>query len=243
MTPQDRAKKAAAEAAVKYVESGMKLGLGTGSTMKFALEAIGRRVREEGLDVVGIPTSEASAAIAREQGIPLTDFATVQQLDLAMDGADEIDLGFQMIKGGGGALLREKITASAASRVIILVDPSKLVTTLGAFPLPVEVVPFAAELFLHRMQQRGVPAQLRRKPATLRPKEGESDLYRTDEGNLIVDCRFQTIEDPKSLHAELVGDPCVVETGLFIDLCHTLVIGSTSDTKVVEHGPDGITGW
>lgn len=225
---QDASKAAAAEAAVTHVRSGMTLGLGTGSTMAFALQILARRMREEGLDIRGVPTSTATEAHARELGIPLVTLDTHPRLDLAIDGADEVDDRFAMIKGGGGALLREKIVAHAADHVIIVVDPTKVVTSLGAFPLPVEVVPFGVTPFRRMLEAEGASTSMR---------EYDGARFVTDEGHWIVDVRFPApLLDPAAVHRKLVAHPAVVETGLFVGLLDTLIIGSPEGTKTVTSG-------
>jgi len=212
----DELKRRAAEAAVALVEDGMTLGLGTGSTVRFALEALGRRVRD-GLRVRALASSSGTERLAGELGIPLVGFAEIDSIDLVIDGADEVSADLQMIKGGGGALLREKILAAAADRVAIIADDAKKVEVLGRFPLPVEVVPFGHELFVRRRRAEGIEAELRQRDG--RPVQ-------TDSGNLIVDCPFHQIPDPAGLHLRLVAEPGVVETGLFIDLLDDLFLGT-----------------
>ncbi len=222
--PQDLKKRQAAAAAAAMVEDGMKLGLGTGSTVNFFLRALGGRVAA-GMRISGIPTSERTAALCRELGIGLLDFETAGRLDLAVDGADEIDPGFQMIKGGGGALLREKIVASAADRVVIAIDPSKRVDALGAFALPVEVVPFGHRQVARRLTDMGISYSLRK---------ADGKPYVTDNGNLILDCAMGRIADPRALHDALNRITGVVDNGLFIDLCHCLVVGGDAGAEVIE---------
>jgi ribose 5-phosphate isomerase A len=200
----------------------MTIGLGTGSTMGFALAALHRRIQTEGLAITGVPTSAETARVAVELGIPLADFDHVIRLDLALDGADEVDPAFSLIKGGSGALVREKITASAAERVIIIVDAGKLVPVLGKFPLPVAVVPFGLGIFIERMRARAVPVEARQSE--------------TDDGHRIVDCSFGEISNPADLQRELIMDPSVVETGLFVGLCDTVVVGDGDSTRVLERG-------
>lgn len=223
MKPHEREayKRAAALEAVGLVESGATIGLGTGSTVAHLLHALARRIDHEGLQIRAVPTSRPTAVQARALGIPLVSMSEVDRIDLALDGADEVDLGYAMIKGGGGALLREKIVAAASDRVAILVDDAKLVQVLGAFPLPVEVVPFGLRPFLSAMAEMGVDA-------TVRQQAGQP--FVTDGGHWIADCAFGEIFDPPGLHARLLQIPSVVETGLFIDLVSTLIVG----------GPDGV---
>ena len=217
-------KRAAAAQSVELVESGMTIGLGTGSTAAIMVELLGARVAQ-GLDVVGLPTSESTATLARRHGIRLTDFDQVAGLDLTIDGADELDGGLRLIKGGGGALLREKIVASLSDQVVIIADASKKVARLGAFPLPVEVVPFAAPALLPRLADLGCQAQVR--------VDGTGTPFRTDERNLIIDCAFGQIADPESLATRLAAMPGVVEHGLFIGLAKCALVGGADGVEKV----------
>ena len=205
--------------AAEFVENGMTLGLGTGSTVWFSLLRIAERIREEGLELRGVPTSVDTEQKAKRLGIPLVDLSQVRRLDLTIDGADEIDARLDMIKGGGGALLREKVVASISIREVIVVGRAKVVERLGTtFRLPVEVVPFARPVVAAAIDEIGAMPELRR-------GEGGGD-YLTDNGNQILDCRFPTgIEDAARLERELDAIPGVVETGLFIGLAHAVVIG------------------
>jgi ribose 5-phosphate isomerase A len=207
---RDALKRAAAEAAVELVQDGMVVGLGTGSTAAFAVEALGRR-RQQGLRFVGIPTSERTAAQARKAGIPLSSFAEHQQIDLTIDGADEVERGtLNLIKGLGGALLREKIVASASRQLAIIVDGAKLVDRLGTHaPVPVEVVAFGMEVTRAALEAFAAEAKPRLSPA--------GDLFVTDGGNRILDCRFGgPIADPAQLEQRIGRIVGVVESGLFI---------------------------
>src|SRR5579883_1190042 len=193
---QEYWKQLAGEEAVKYIEDGMVIGIGTGTTAAYMVRALARRI-QEGLRIIGaVPTSEATAALARSLGVPLTDLDTHPELDLAIDGADEIDPQLNLIKGGGGALLREKIVESAARRFIVIGDSSKLVPRLGVhFALPVEVVPFALSPVRRQLEALGASAQ---------PRLREGQLYVTDNQNYILDCRFPAgIADPASLQARI----------------------------------------
>jgi ribose 5-phosphate isomerase A len=213
--------------AAEFVEDGMTLGLGTGSTVHFALLRLAQRVREEGLRVRGVPTSLDTERKAREWGIPLVELSAVEALDLAIDGADEIDGAFRMIKGGGGALLREKVVASLARRVVIVAGENKVVSRLGTtFALPVEVVPFALA---------SVGRAVARLGCSPKEREREGRSYRTDNGNAILDCRFgRGIDDPAALELQLRTIPGVVESGLFIGLAHVLVVGKDDGTVEVR---------
>ncbi len=218
-------KRAAAERSLEYVRDGMCLGLGSGSTAAIMLELLGQRVRD-GLRVRGVPTSEASRQVAEHAGIPIVTFDEVSSLDLTIDGADEVDPQLNLIKGGGGALLREKIVASLSRRVVIIVDSQKQVPRLGAFPLPVEVVQFAWRPLAQRLGELGATPVLRRGP--------DGGAYVTDEGNLVLDCAFGRIDDPAALAARLDAMPGVVDHGLFVGLAHTLVVGRSDGTGVIE---------
>ena len=206
---RDALKRAAAEAAVGLVEDGMVVGLGTGSTAAFAVEALARRCRQ-GLRVVGIPTSERTAAQAKAAGIPLSSFAEHRQIDLTIDGADEVERGtLNLIKGLGGALLREKIVANASRRLAIVVDDAKLVDRLGMHaPVPVEVVAFGLEVTQASLEGLGASARLRLSPVGV--------PFVTDGGNRIVDCSFGPITDPAGLEERVRRIVGVVESGLFI---------------------------
>jgi len=212
-------KEVAGRRAAQFVESGMTLGLGTGSTVHFTLVAIAEAIRERGLNVRGVPTSLDTERKAREMGIPLVELGEVAAIDLTIDGADEIDGAFAMIKGGGGALLREKVVASLSRREVIVVGPDKVVERLGTtFALPVEVVPFARPAVGLALARLGCEPKLRA------AKDGST--YRTDNGNEILDCRFvRGIADAARLERDIDAIPGVVESGLFIGLAHTLVIG------------------
>ena len=224
-------KREAAARAVGFVEPGMRLGLGTGSTMRHFVELLGERVRQ-GLDVVGIPTSEATAAQAQGLGIRLTNLDDTPALDLTIDGADEIDPELCLIKGGGGALLREKIVAQASARMVVVADESKWVSVLGRFPLPIEVVPFGfgatCLAIAAALEAAGSPG-----PAALRRgKDGHA--FVTDGGHWIVDAALGRIADPAGLAARLVAIPGVVEHGLFIGLAHTAILAGPAGVRIVE---------
>ena len=220
--PIDNAKRAAAVMACDFVEDGMVVGLGTGSTAAHMVRELGRRVRE-GLRLTGVPTSEAAAALAREEGIELTDLDSDVRPDLTLDGADEADATLNLIKGGGGALLREKIVAAASRRMIAIADASKQVAALGAFPLPVEVVPFglgATRLGVLKVLDE---ADVLGREVTLRERDGQ--VFHTDGGHLILDLALRRIGDPRTLDRELKSVPGVVETGLFCGICDLMVLG------------------
>ncbi|MGA8490496.1 MAG: ribose-5-phosphate isomerase RpiA [Terriglobales bacterium] len=205
----DLEKEAAARASLRFVRDGMTLGLGTGSTAAYAVRFLGEQVRA-GLKVRGIPTSVYIKNLAASLGIPLTTLDECQQIDVDIDGADEFDPHLNLIKGGGGALLREKIIASASRQVVIIADSSKQVAVLGKFPLPVEVIPFAQPLVAQRISASGASVKLRR--------DAKGNPFVTDEGHHILDCSFGQIPDPPALARKLSDMPGVVEHGLFIDL-------------------------
>lgn len=222
---QDDAKKRAAEHAIGMVRDGNIVGLGTGSTARFAIEGLGRLARE-GLSIKGVPTSGATERLAREQGIPLIELNDVDEIDITIDGADEIDAAFDMIKGGGGALTREKLVALASAKRVILVDESKLVAKLGqSHLLPVEVLPFAWKMAQRRLEQLGGAA-------TLRLQNDEPLL--TDNGNYILDCGFGPIENAREMEGQIKLLPAVIECGLFIGIADTLVIGFENRVEVRE---------
>ena len=202
----------------------MTVGLGTGSTAAHAIRLIGARVRE-GMVLRGVPTSEQSAALARTEGIPLVDLNEVERVHLAIDGADEVDGGKRCIKGGGGALLREKIVACAADRLVVIVDSGKTVEHLGAFPLPVEAIPFAREQVRRHIVALGASAELR--------ADGAGPFI-TDEGNHILDCRFGKIDDACGLAAQLSVIPGIVEHGLFIGMADDVIVGRDGTASFME---------
>ncbi|AOZ94804.1 ribose-5-phosphate isomerase RpiA [Paenibacillus crassostreae] len=208
-------KKIAAEHAVQYIEDGMKVGLGTGSTAYWAIQKLGQRV-QEGLSIQAVATSIASEKLALELGIPIIPFAELNGLNVTIDGADEVNPELHLIKGGGGALLREKIVAYHSEKLIIIADESKWVPTLGQFPLPVEIIPFAVEWTVQSLEQLGCKVQLR--------TEGEQ-IFITDNQNYIADCSFGTIPSPLKLHNDILSIPGIVDNGLFIGLADQVIIG------------------
>lgn len=225
MADLDAEKKLAALRAVDEVQDGMLLGLGTGSTAEHAIRRIGVRVAE-GLKVQGVATSSRSAELARSVGIDVVEGERVGRLDLVIDGADEIDRHLHAVKGGGGALLREKVVASAADRVIVIVDSSKLVERLGAFPLPLEVLPFAAAWAKRAVERLGGVPVLR--------SAGDGP-YRTDQGNYIFDCRFPSMEPHEELASELERIPGVIEHGLFLTQIDTLIVARGDVIEVLAN--------
>ncbi|MGA2881518.1 MAG: ribose-5-phosphate isomerase RpiA [Bryobacteraceae bacterium] len=226
MDPLQQFKQAAAEAAAALVESGMIVGLGTGSTAKLAVEALGKRVKD-GLHIVGIPTSEYTARQARGVGIRISSLAEYTEVDLTIDGADEIQLGtLDLIKGRGGALLREKVVASSSHRLIIIADETKLVDQLGTrFAVPVEVVPFGWQAAQRKLQKLGAHTKLRPGP--------DDKPFVTDGGNFIVDCSFSPIEAPAALDQELNSVVGVVEHGLFLKMTSRAIVAGPDGVKVL----------
>lgn len=223
---RDNMKRAAAVRAVAEIEDGMVLGLGTGSTAAFAIEALAVRV-EEGLRIVGIATSEKTAMLARRLGVPLTSFAEHRHIDLTIDGADQVERRtLHLIKGLGGALLREKIVASASNRMIVIVDETKLVDRLGrATLLPVEIVSFGWQTVVDRLSAIGCAPRLR--------LVGDTPFI-TDGGNYIVDCAIEEITDPAALEARFATIVGVVESGLFVNLVSRVVVGRPAGAEVLE---------
>jgi ribose 5-phosphate isomerase A len=220
------AKQRAGAKSVEFVEDGMTLGLGTGSTAYWMVERLGERVRE-GLRVRCVPTSRRTEEQARSLGIALVTFSEVQELDLAIDGADEIGPNLALIKGGGGALLREKLVAAAARRFVVIADASKKVEVLGRFPLPVEVIPFAWEVTARR-----VARVTNTEPALRHDEQGSA--YVTDNGNYILDCRCGEIRDPERMEHELKLLVGVVECGLFVGMADLAVVATDEDVKIIE---------
>ena len=226
----DELKRLAAAAAVAEVEDGMVLGLGSGSTAALAVDALGKRVAEEGLKVVGVPTSERTAALARRLGVPLTSFAEHRRIDLTIDGADQVEVGsLNLVKGLGGALLREKIVAAASRRMLVVVDQGKLVGGLGGrTPLPVEIAAFGWQSTLDRLAGAGAQPVLRLTP---------DGAVRTDGGNHIADCRFAGgLDDAPGLESRLAGIVGVVEVGLFVGLATRALVGTPGGVRVLSPG-------
>lgn len=226
----DAMKRAAAEAALGHVTHGMRLGLGTGSTAAHFVDLLGALTRE-GLDVVGVPTSERTRAQAERLGIRLSTLDETPQLDLTVDGADEFDSSLRLVKGGGGALLREKIVAAASARMFVITDATKEVETLGAFPLPIEIDRFGAratKIHIERVA-RGLGLE---GPITLRMSAPETP-YVTDGGHYIFDCAFGAIDAPETLAERLQAIPGVVDHGLFIGLATAIFIAGTTGVRVI----------
>lgn len=223
LSPIDTAKFVAAKRAVEFVEDGMKLGLGTGSTAAWMVRILGERVAEEGLRVIGVPTSTRTAELARQVGLKVVSLDEARWLDLTIDGTDEFDPDLNLIKGGGGALLQEKIVATASDRMVVIADVTKQVEQLGAFPLPVEVVPFGWQTTKALIEEMLAGLDVMGQTGTLR-MNGDAP-YVTDEGNHIIDLHLQRIGNPRQLSLVLNQIPGVVENGLFIDICDVVVLG------------------
>jgi ribose 5-phosphate isomerase A len=229
VTNPDDAKRRAAARAVDLVEPGMKLGLGTGTTSAAFVELLGARVAQ-GLDVVGVPTSERTRTLAELHGVPLTTLAAVPELDLTVDGADEFDRCLRLVKGGGGALMREKIVAMASKRMVVIADCSKLVDTLGKFPLPVEVNVF------------GIDATCRMTAAAAKASGCEGEIrvrkfpngqaFVTDNGHFLLDCFFGVIPEPEALAARLSAIPGVVDHGLFIGIASAVIVAGDAGIEI-----------
>ena len=226
----DNAKRLAAARAAELVRPGMRLGLGTGSTAKHFVDFVGEKVRA-GMDLLCVPTSEATRAQAESLGIPLTTLDATPELDLTVDGADEFDPAFNLIKGGGGALLREKIVASASARMVVITDRSKQVPTLGRFPLPIEVIPFG--LGATRRQIEKAAADAGCTGVIDRRVTAAGHVFTTDGGHYILDCAFGEIPHPKRLAEALVAIPGVVETGLFIGLASAIIVADTGGVEIL----------
>ncbi|EKE44392.1 ribose 5-phosphate isomerase [Oceaniovalibus guishaninsula JLT2003] len=222
LTPGDLAKSIAARRACDYVEDGMKVGLGTGSTAAFMVRHLGQLVAD-GLRVTCVPTSARTGALARSVGLQVVTLDEARWLDLTIDGADEFDRDFNLIKGGGGALLHEKIVAAASERMVVIADPSKRVETLGAFPLPVEAVAFGLQSTRAAIAEILASADVLNRSVTLRMEDDAP--YATDEGNRILDLDLGRIGDARRLSIQLNQIPGVVENGLFCDLCDIVVVG------------------
>lgn len=223
LSPIDRAKRAAARCAADEIENGMRVGLGTGSTAAWMVRRLGERVHEEGLRIRGVPTSTRTADLAREAGIEVITLDEATWLDVTIDGADEFDPGLDLIKGGGGALLREKIVATASDRMIVIADAAKAVTTLGAFALPVEIVPFGWQTTRRLVVELLGGMDVQGRDATLR--EAGARPFVTDEGHYILDLHLGRIGDPQALSLALNQVPGVVESGLFLNICDLVIVG------------------
>lgn len=238
LPPIDMAKFVAARRAAAFVQSGMKVGLGTGSTAAWLVKCLGGRVRDEGLRITAVPTSSRTAALAREQGIEVVTLDEAGWLDITIDGADEFDADLTLIKGGGGAHLQEKIVATASDRMVVIADASKQVETLGAFPLPVEVVPFGAAATRRLIEETLIGLDVGGHETAWRMSGGAP--FVTDEGNRILDLHLRRIGQPRQLSLVLNQIAGVVENGLFIDICDAVVIGhGDGRVELREIGAEG----
>ena len=217
------AKQAAAHKAVQYIDDGMIVGLGTGSTAYWAIQYLGEKVKQ-GMQVTAVATSDETERLALQCGIKISEMNAVDHIDIDIDGADEIDHRLNLIKGGGGALLREKIVAAGSKTFVVIADESKMVNVLGQFPLPVEVVPFGWQHTARLLSLLGCQTTMRKK---------EAGSFKTDSGNYILDCRFGSIPDPAALQQQINSIPGVVENGLFVKMASTVVVGY-SDGRVKE---------
>jgi len=232
-TGADAGKYAAARRAVDMVEDGMRVGLGTGSTAAWMVRALAARVAAEGLALTCVPTSRRTGELASRLGLRVVGLDEVPGLDLTIDGADEVDGDFRLIKGGGAAHLLEKIVAAASDRLVVITDPSKAVAVLGAFPLPVEVTPFGHGATARRIAAVLAGADVAGRDVVLRVRDGAPVV--TDEGNLIYDLHLGRIGDPDRLMCDLTCVPGVVETGLFLGMCDTVVIGHPDGRAETRH--------
>ena len=242
LSPIETAKFAAAKRASAFVESGMKVGLGTGSTAAWLVKCLGERIREEGLDITGVATSSQTTKLAEDAGIRMTSLNQAHWLDLTIDGADEYDAELNLIKGAGGALLQEKIVATASDRMIVIADSTKKVETLGAFPLPVEVLGFGMKTTQLLIEEMLEGLDVMGKKAV--PRTTGEALFVTDEGNHILDLHVGRIGNARQLALILNQVPGVVENGLFIDICDVIVTGhgdGTVETRDINSGETGTT--
>jgi ribose 5-phosphate isomerase A len=229
MSPIDKAKFVAAKQATEYVTSGMTVGLGTGSTAAWLVQCLGEMVRDEGLRIKGVPTSNRTAKLAREVGIDVITLDEAGRLDVTIDGTDEYDDELTLIKGGGGAHLREKVVATASDRMIVIADASKKVDTLGAFPLPIEVIPFGLPVTKDLIEETLMGMDVLGRDVIQR-MNGDQPFV-TDEGNFILDLHLKRIGNPRQLSLVINQIPGVVENGLFIDICDVVIVGH-GDGKV-----------
>lgn len=237
LSPIDKAKFVAAKRAAEFVEDGMRVGLGTGSTAAWLVRCLGEMVRNDGLKFKGVPTSSRTAQLARDQGIEVISLDEARWLDLTIDGADEFDSELNLIKGGGGALLQEKIVATASDRMVVIADAGKEVECLGAFPLPVEVIPFGWQTSQALIEEMLVSLDVMGRTATLR-MNGAAPFV-TDEGNHILDLHLNRIGNARQLALVLNQVPGVVENGLFIDICDTVIVGYGDGRIEVRDITDG----
>ena len=239
LSPIDTAKFVAAKRACDYVESGMRVGLGTGSTAAWLVRCLGDLVRDDGLQITGVPTSTRTAELARDVGIKITTLDEAKWLDVTIDGADEFDGELNLIKGGGGALLQEKIVATASDQMIVIADKTKQVETLGAFPLPVEVIPFGWQTTKALLEETLSSLDVLGETSSLR-MNGESP-YVTDEGNYILDLHLGRIGNARQFGIVINQIPGIVENGLFIDICDVVIVGHGDGRVEVQDINSGTT--
>ena len=243
ISASDKAKYAAARRAVDFIENGMNVGLGSGSTAAWMVRCLGTVMKNTGLHVTAVATSAQTAALAHEVGIIVRPFDDISALDLTIDGADECDQHLNLIKGGGGALLREKIVAAASNRMIVIADASKQVDMLGQFALPVEIIPFgqsATQVWIrNKLSELGYADHTIR---LRRQKSNNERPFQTDEGNFILDLHLAHIDNPYDLHRELNQIPGIVENGLFLDMCDTVIIGYANGTVEMRENPNAVIG-
>ena len=231
MTDQNALKRAVAAKALEYVQDGMRLGLGSGSTAEIFVEMLAPKVRS-GFKLLCVPTSERTATLARKLGITLSTLDDLAPLDLTIDGADEADRNLDVIKGGGGMLLREKIVAAASKKMIVIADETKLVPRLGKYPLPIEVIEFGHKVTARHLSETFAALGYAAVPMTVRQKDGAP--FKTDSGNLIYDCAFGAIQNAPKLAAAISTVPGMVEHGLFIGIATTLLISGPGKIEVIE---------
>lgn len=225
----------AAEAALEFVEDGMTLGLGSGSTADIFVRLLGAALESGSLtNIKGVPTSENTARVAREAGVPLIEVDQADKIDVTVDGADEVDGRFRLIKGGGGCLLREKIIAHASDLMVVVVDETKLVESLGAYALPVEVDPFGFTITAKKVYDALTAAGVVRPDVKLRCRGDGNDPFVTDGGHYILDCACKALADPEQVAARLNAIPGVIEHGLFINLARAVIVGEEEGARVLE---------
>ena len=228
MSWRERAKKRATVEAVKHIKDGFILGLGSGSTAAYAIQGIGKKIKQEGLHIMGVPTSHQAFTLAIRNGIPITTLDEHPQLDLAIDGADQIDTKLNLIKGIGGALTREKIVASVAKQFIVVADETKLTDKLGTKqPIPLEVLPFAVSTVTSKLKNMSEEIGLRKAKEKIGP-------IVTDNGNFILDVNFGPVENPEELNSQLKSIPGIIETGLFINMADIIYVGKQTTVQKLE---------
>lgn len=237
LSPIDRAKFVAAKQATDYVKSGMKVGLGTGSTAAWLVQCLGEMVRDEGLQIKGVPTSSRTAKLAREVGIEVITLDEAKWLDVTIDGTDEYDADLNLIKGGGGAHLQEKVVATASDQMVVIADASKKVDTLGGFPLPVEVIPFGAKTTQSMIEELLISMDVLGREITQRHIGDEAFI--SDEGNLILDLHLKRIGNPQQLSLALNQVPGVVDNGLFLNICDVVIVGHGDGKVSVQDNASG----